>query len=490
MRLTASDFYTRHRPSECDLRVYLHSHGEPEEPDSPYEELIRRLGNRHEKSHLQTFPNFADLSIIDDSSLESRTRAAVAAKAPVIYQPQLRAALTLDGISCEVVGRPDFLILDAENYIIRDSKVSRRISEDDHPEIILQLQLYGWLYRQMFGADPARLEVHNGANQIVTVADDGGNQALAELKRILHLKLASLAPYSPVGWTKCGQCSFHKRCWTAAENKKDVALVAGIDQGLARSLYEIDIHNIKDFIVSFDEDRLSDFKKHHGDKLQRVGKRARSILTMAKAMETGEEIILAKPIIPLHSNYVMFDLEGLPPHLDDFEKIYLWGMQIFGETPAPFMPAIADFGSDGDRKCWLDFLSKAKQIFDSHGDLPFVHWHDYEKTKIKMYIDRFGDPIGIADRVLRNLLNILPITRDCIALPLSSYSLKVVEQYIGFKRTQEEYGGDWSMAKYIEAIETEDKELRQQVMDEILLYNQEDLAATWAVFQWLMRKAG
>jgi predicted RecB family nuclease len=59
---------------------------------------------------------------------------------------------------------------------------------------------------------------------------------------------------------------------------------------------------------------------------------------------------------------------------------------------------------------------------------------------------------------------------------------------VGFKRSQAEFGGSWSMAKYIEATETEDEKLRHQVMGEILLYNKEDLTATWAVYQWLRNK--
>ncbi len=40
--------------------------------------------------------------------------------------------------------------------------------------------------------------------------------------------------------------------------------------------------------------------------------------------------------------------------------------------------------------------------------------------------------------------------------------MKVVEKYIGFKRTMDEYGGNWAMAQYIEAIETEDEAKRQE----------------------------
>ncbi len=90
--------------------------------------------------------------------------------------------------------------------------------------------------------------------------------------------------------------------------------------------------------------------------------------------------------------------------------------------------------------------------------------------------------------MLGNLLDLLPVTKSAIALPLRSYSLKVVEEYVGFKRTQDEYGGSWAMAQFILATETEDEDERNQRMGEILKYNEEDLAATWAVFEWLRGK--
>ena len=98
---------------------------------------------------------------------------------------------------------------------------------------------------------------------------------------------------------------------------------------------------------------------------------------------------------------------------------------------------------------------------------------------------RYGDDDGVAARVRENLLDLLPITKKSIALSLPSYSLKVVEKYIGFKRTLKEYGGDWAMAQYIEAVETENEAVRLEIMNQILAYNREDLEATWSVFRWL-----
>lgn len=52
-------------------------------------------------------------------------------------------------------------------------------------------------------------------------------------------------------------------------------------------------------------------------------------------------------------------------------------------------------------------------------------------------------------------------------------------------RVPREYGGDWAMAQFILATETRDEAERSARMAEILEYNREDLAATWAVFEWL-----
>jgi predicted RecB family nuclease len=100
-------------------------------------------------------------------------------------------------------------------------------------------------------------------------------------------------------------------------------------------------------------------------------------------------------------------------------------------------------------------------------------------------VGRFGDPEGTAARVEANLLDLLTVARESVVLPLPSFSLKVVEDYVGFERKEAEYGGAWAMATSIEATETSDEGKRNELMDKIVAYNKEDLEATWAVFQWL-----
>jgi len=44
-------------------------------------------------------------------------------------------------------------------------------------------------------------------------------------------------------------------------------------------------------------------------------------------------------------------------------------------------------------------LDNAKQIFETYGDIPWVHWAPYEETYLCRYAGRFGDLGGCkADR--------------------------------------------------------------------------------------------
>ena len=324
-----------------------------------------------------------DLSGLSEDERIQQTLDAIARKVPVLYQPAFRVLHRIAGTEVEIVGQPDFLILDGDRYLIRDSKISRRIDADNHPEILLQLQLYGWLFTKSCGTPPKALQVHSGTGDIVPVLYDGGVAALVGLARLLAVKQSKDEFYEPVGWTKCNGCGFKERCWTRAVANADVALVPDIDQNLARTLHAVGTRSRSDLLARFDAASLGQFKRPFGNREQKVGKRSERILQFAEAMERQEEKILAVPAIPPLPNHVMFDLEGMPPHLDELDKIYLWGMQVFGEKPSDFTHSVSGFGPAGDKEGWMVFLEKANRIFEAYGDIPFVHWATYEKTYLR-----------------------------------------------------------------------------------------------------------
>ena len=486
LRLVATDFFSLYRPSECELRVWLRANDAEEAPPSPYSQVLMDLGLEHERRHLTRFPNHVDLGELPIAERIARTRELVAENRRVIYQGAMRAATTLAGTEVEVIGVPDFLLVARSGYAIRDSKLARRIGGGRYPAIELQLATYGWLYERTFGEPPIALQVHNGAGVIVDIPYEGGGAALETLERILRVRLAGAEPNEPVAWGKCSGCRFFARCWPRAVERRSVGLLPWAGAGLIGELERRGIETIDQLLDRYDAQSLGELERPWGGKTKKVGDAAPRILASARALAEDRPIVLEPPAIPEHPNYVMFDLEGLPPQLDELEKIYLWGMQVFGERPGEFRAATAGFGSTGDREGWEAFLAEAETIFAEHGDIPFVHWATYELAKLNLYLDRYGDRDGIAARVKANLLDLLPIAYESVALPLSSYGLKEVELLAAYERRLEESGGEWSMARYIKATETEDAELRARIMDGILAYNREDLEATWAAMQWLL----
>jgi predicted RecB family nuclease len=488
MRLLASDIITHYRPSECELRTYLRSKGEPGTEPTEFDKVLQRLGVRHENTHLATLGTHLDLGGLAEEDRLQQTREAIFNRIKLIYQAAITADTTIDGTPVIMIGYPDFLLAADNGYIIRDSKLSLRIDEENHPEIILQVQLYGWLFERAFGNAPKGIEVYSGRGDIVQVPYDGGKAALEKLRSLVRLKRLGSEPFEAVGWSKCGGCCYNDRCWSKAEGEKAVATIPDVDQSLARELYAQGIRNRAELLSKYDTSGLEELKRPHGMRLAKVGKKAERILLQAQLLESGQERVIALPQIPQLDNYVMFDLEGMPPHLSELDKIYLWGAQVFGKAPSDFMAAVAGFGGNGDKEGYLAFLDIAAKLFQQYGDIPFVHWAPYEKTNVNKYIKRYGDPNGIAARVISNLLDLFTVAKNSIVLPLPSFSLKVVEKYVGFVRSQNDYGGDWAMATFIEATETKDSSRREELMAAIRLYNREDLEAMWFVFEWLRAK--
>src|ERR1039458_3141687 len=102
VRLTASNFMTYWRPSPCELRVFLQEKGEPEAEPRAFDEVMRRLGIRHEQEHLETLGPYLDLSTVLIDERVGRTLEAVASKVPVIYQPAFVVRHRIAGTAVEI----------------------------------------------------------------------------------------------------------------------------------------------------------------------------------------------------------------------------------------------------------------------------------------------------------------------------------------------------------------------------------------------------
>ena len=508
MRFKATDVFQYYKPSPCARRVSYIAHGiEQEQRDDPFMDLLRTLGERHEKAHVATFPGILDLSSLKDDpdEHERRTLAAIRDRMPAIYQPRFRQVVPLDGDSIELIGEPDFLLraTDGAGYVVRDSKLARNVLSSRHAGIPAQLQIYGYLYELAAGAPPAALEVHNGAGDIVRIDYRGASAVLDLLREHRRLRAADPGLYEPVGLTKCGGCGYEGRCGEeAGSTATSRSCRPSIRRRPGPSMLAASRRSTgsRRRSTTLSTGTISGRGKKEPRRKDFVDRLLRS----ADAFVSGKPIRLAESTLPTGPSFAMFDVEGIPPNADELDRTYLWGLKVFGDRPTPYLPALSGFGPDGDREGWFAFLDNLERLFADYGDtLPFVCWSSHEKSRIGEYLGRYGDRDGLACRLLHNLVDLLAVLRASVVLPLPSYSLKVVDQYVGHRRRLSEADGAWSMAKYIEALElgngsasvpvvgeglVPSPKSRESLLQEILAYNEEDLDATWAVMAWLRNR--
>lgn len=490
-RLRATDALVHMGISRCDRRVWVKADGtiEAKEP-SELKIALGKLGLEHEAKRAAEFPDLVDLGDVKPLEEQVRRTAEEVEKGEMVtYQGALVAHHDFGDGEVEIVGLPDFIIPVDGGHVIQDAKLARSI--DDKPGIELQLQIYGWLFEQVVGEPLVGLEVFSGQGEVIPLSLDNG-AALAELAELYRLSNLGSEPFEVVGWSKCQTCDYTDHCWKPAFKARQPGVLPDVDVGMGKAFAAEGLTTFDEIPRVFDVESLAEFPRPWGRKTQRVGEtKAVRIMRSVESFENDEPIVFATPEIPEHEHYVMFDLEGLPPEEDGPDRVYLWGMQVYpadGSPPDEAVFPLAGFGEGGDEQGWFDFLAGAATIMDGYGEsIPFVHWSAYEKTKIRKYIELYGDPDGIAEQILEvNLLDLLPITRNSVTFPLPSYSLKVLEEYLGYERKLEGYKGDKSIARYMEAADSNDQSHRDEIVAELCQYNGEDLEATWVVQKWLM----
>jgi predicted RecB family nuclease len=458
-RITATMFF---KYDSCPHWLWFDGHGDPAkmEKQSSFTKMLLERGLKHEQDLIAGY-EYVEVKRSGGNAVRFKETVRLMREGVErIYHGVL--------MSDEFVGEPDILEkrtdrssdFGAYYYVAIDIKSAERLS-DAHK---YQLVCYGELLKAVQGVRPDEGYVLNASKTLISFS-------LREFEQQFHVALAEirdvLAGHRPPPHlsSSCKQSPWFKECVALAKKTGDIALLYNVKKKAVLALREAGIHTIED-AAEIDPAELAGaaptLKKAL---LERVRLQARSLIE--------DRHFVRKPIeLPTAPLELHFDIEGDP--LEGIEYLFGFLRVSGGEKKYEYM--IAERPQD-ERKMWEEFLEYVDAL---PSEYVVYHYGTYEMTRLSSLEAKYGASKSL-ELFRQRLVDLNEIVKECIVFPLYFYGIKNIGGYIGFAREGKIAGGGESVAYYEEWLKTGNRKR----LDDILLYNKEDVIATARLRDWL-----
>jgi predicted RecB family nuclease len=461
------------------------------------DELLARtaqLGDEHEQRHLDELRELSqenvaiigrpDFTVDGLAAAAEATMRAVQRRAPVIYQ-----AAMFDG---RFAGFADFLVLDADEYRLRDTKLARSVKV----EALLQLAAY---------ADTLTRAGVPVASEVELVLGDGATARyrVDELLPVYESRRTALqrllddhhASDAAVTWEnedvracfRCPECEIQVRA------HDDLLLVAGMRVSQRARLIDSGVTTVTELAG-------------HSDPVPELSARTVAALTSQARLQLtpkvdgkpAYEVVDAQPLMVLpdaDKGDLFFDFEGDPLWTVDGREWgleYLWGVLTVTDEFHPFWA----HDRASERKALVDFLAMVRKRLKRYPGMHIYHYAAYEKSTLLRLAGRYGVGENDVDDLLRNgvLVDLYPLVRKSIRVGTENYSIKSLEPlYMGNElRSGEVTTATDSITQYANYCALRDDGRADEaaaVLKEIEDYNVYDCRSTRRLRDWMMARA-
>jgi len=260
----------------------------------------------------------------------------------------------------------------------------------------------------------------------------------------------------------CKICRWKEKCLIECINRKDLSVLFGITENTREIFFKNKIRNIYD-LTKAKEGLLLHLKEQ--------GIRNTNFLFLqSNSFIDNKPKSISFSKIPKRSPILYFDIEGQ----FDLNFQYLFG--IYNEETFEYESFWAD-EVEKEKKAFLKFIKYLTKI----KRYTLIHYGSYEKTVIRELCFKYNISKKIEQKIIKSMIDLYSITKKSIALPIPSYSLKDVANFIGFKWRDKDALGVNSIIWHNHWLDTKDTQFKKR----ILQYNEDDCKATMFLKNWL-----
>lgn len=484
-----SGFLACRHLTNLDLRAARKEIRRPHGSDD-FAEFLARRGDEHEADYLAEL-KARGLGVVEIGrperglqalrQAEQETLAAMRAGAHVIFQ-----ATFFDGAWR---GHADFLVkvdtpsdLGAYSYEVQDAKLSRR----PKGRALLQLCQYSRQLERLQGAAPEFMHLVLGTKEVVSfrIKDYEAyfRTVSSEFTDAIQGPIDATYP-DPV--EHCSICVWNPVCTQKRRDDDHLSQVAEMRRDQIKKLVLAGVETMQSLGELTPGAKVAGIPPTTLDRLQdQAAMQVAARTTGTRSYKVLEPIEPEKGLgrLPKPSPFdLFFDIEA-DPYAEAEGLEFLFGVVELKGDSTPYRTWWAH--DPLQEKAMLEqFIDFVMARFIAHPEMHVYHYAPYETGALKRLVGRHCTKANELDVLLRAgvFVDLYQVVRQGLRISEDSYSIKRLEAYYNFVRTDDITQGGNAMLEYERYIETEDPTILQRLAD----YNEMDCLSMVHLQAWL-----
>jgi predicted RecB family nuclease len=465
----------------CQRRAFLNVYGNRQQQDPERDFLLKLRQESHihiEKVLLESYPNYQrpDATSSDWKVLAEATEALMQSGVSCIYHGVLlRLDVSEQGHSIALLGTPHLLIKQPGQSKFGDWQyysTSIQLGRRPKPEYKMIAAYHADLLTSIQGVSPNTAQIILRRQNRAFVELDVWIPRMQETRsECISMLIGEQEPEVFISRQRCSLCHWHRHCYAIAQSQQHLSLVPGITPNRYESLQTLGVVTVEALASACPINLGELMGLEIASQLQQ---QAQAIIENRAFRRYNSHQY--RPNIPTSSIELYFDIEAEPEQNLD----YLLGVLLVNrlENTQVFYPFLAKNPED-EKLIWQEFL----KLVTYYPQAPIFHFSEYEVETIKRLAYLYGTPFHQIYPVLSRCVDLHQQVTQLVTLPVESYSLKSLANWIGFQWRDLGVSGDQCVCWYDQWIKTND----QQLLDAILRYNEDDCRATFHLKEWMVQ---
>ncbi|HEY5438132.1 MAG TPA: TM0106 family RecB-like putative nuclease, partial [Acidimicrobiales bacterium] len=370
-----------------------------------------------------------------------------------------------------------------------DAKLTRTEGKPGH---VLQLCFYADALEALTGRPPRDMHIWLGSGEQETLRVEEfrtyWRRLRGQLAQLLNIDL--IEGTRPIPCTHCDYCEFNEICETRWRGEDSLVYVANIRPPDREALEAAGVRTVVE--LSSRREAVPDLRLENLDRLSRQA--SLQVASRAQPQEPPVFELVAPSDDPVYGHGfdllpapdvgdVFFDFEGHPFWSAQHDLFFLSGL--YYHDAAGQWVYDARWAHDLEAqtsmvKELVEFLAERRQTF------PLMHVYHYNHTERSALerLTRGTQSEGLLTSLVETglFVDLFVIARNAVQVGTESYGLKYLERLSGFERRGGIEQGAGAVVEYDLYMKTLDATL----LDNIARYNEDDVAATMALRNWLI----